>query len=164
VSVTSLDIRIGIGADVHQFMEGRPLILGGVLIPYTKGLLGHSDADVVLHALTDAILGALAWGDIGSWFPDTDPAYQGADSAVLLEKVWRKVREEGWNLGNVDITVLLQLPKLRPYIDSIRKRISEILSVSIDKISVKASTTEKLGFVGREEGIFCEAAVILKKG
>jgi 2-C-methyl-D-erythritol 2,4-cyclodiphosphate synthase len=163
VSVTSFDIRIGIGADVHQFIEGRPLILGGVVIPYHKGLLGHSDADVVLHALTDAILGALAWGDIGSWFPDTDPAYKGADSAVLLDMVWKEVRKQGWDLGNLDITVLLQRPKLRPYIDSIRKRISEILCVGIDNVSVKASTTEKLGFVGREEGIFCEAVVILKK-
>lgn len=158
-----MEFRIGVGSDVHQLVDDRPLILGGVTIPHHKGLLGHSDADVLLHALTDAILGALAWGDIGSWFPDTDNAYKDADSAVLIKKVWLKVKEEGWRLNNLDVTVLAQAPKLRPYIDIIRKKISEILEVPFENVSVKASTTERLGFVGREEGVFCEAVVMLKK-
>ncbi len=158
-----MDLRIGTGADVHQFVEGRPLILGGITIPHDRGLQGHSDADVLLHALTDAILGALAWGDIGAWFPDTDPSYKNADSGKLLSTVWEKVLAEGWSLSNADVTVLLQLPKLRPYIDSIRERIAEILSVDKELISVKATTTERLGFVGREEGVFCEAVVLLKR-
>lgn len=157
------EIRIGNGSDVHQFIAGRPLILGGIHIPHDKGLLGHSDADVVLHALTDAILGSLAWGDIGAWFPDTDEKYKGADSAELLSIVWEKVKSEGWSLGNIDITVLAQMPRLRPHIETMCAKIAEILDVPASLVSVKASTTEKLGFVGREEGIFCNAVVLLKR-
>ena len=156
-----MEFRIGKGIDVHRFVENRPLILAGVKIPHSKGLLGHSDADVVLHSLTDAILGALSWGDIGKWFPDTDSKYLNADSAGLLLEVWTKVKEEGWALQNADMTVLLELPKLRPHIDSMRERVSKILSEPIDKISIKATTTEKLGFTGREEGVMCDAVVLL---
>jgi 2-C-methyl-D-erythritol 2,4-cyclodiphosphate synthase len=158
-----LEFRIGTGADVHQFVEGRPLILGGVVIPHDRGLAGHSDADVLLHALTDAILGALGWGDIGAWFPDTEQKYKNADSSELLSIVWDKVTGEGWTLNNTDITVLMQSPRLRTHIDHIRDRIASILGVETGKVSVKATTTERLGFIGREEGIFCEAVVLLAR-
>jgi 2-C-methyl-D-erythritol 2,4-cyclodiphosphate synthase len=146
-------IRVGFGYDVHQFAEGRKLWLGGIEIPHEKGLLGHSDADVLLHSITDALLGAVAKGDIGSHFPDTDPAWKDADSAELLKSVWHEIRSEGWELGNIDATVVTERPKLRPFIDQICERIAEILGVERDLVSVKATTNEKMGFTGREEGI-----------
>ncbi|MES5860309.1 2-C-methyl-D-erythritol 2,4-cyclodiphosphate synthase [Bacillus cereus group sp. RP29] len=155
--------RIGQGFDVHEFAEGRPLIIGGITIPHEKGLIGHSDADVLLHTIADACLGAIAAGDIGKHFPDTDPAFKDADSAVLLQKVWEFVREQGYELGNLDCTIIAQKPKMAPNIESMRKRISELLETSIDNINVKATTTEKLGFTGREEGIASQAVVLLQK-
>ncbi|PEW79688.1 2-C-methyl-D-erythritol 2,4-cyclodiphosphate synthase [Bacillus cereus] len=155
--------RIGQGFDVHEFAEGRPLIIGGITIPHEKGLIGHSDADVLLHTIADACLGAIAAGDIGKHFPDTDPAFKDADSAVLLQKVWEFVREHGYELGNLDCTIIAQKPKMAPHIESMRKSISELLETSIDNINVKATTTEKLGFTGREEGIASQAVVLLQK-
>ncbi|CAI8733618.1 MULTISPECIES: 2-C-methyl-D-erythritol 2,4-cyclodiphosphate synthase [Bacillus] len=155
--------RIGQGFDVHEFAEGRPLIIGGITIPHEKGLLGHSDADVLLHTIADACLGAIAAGDIGKHFPDTDPAFKDADSAVLLQKVWEFVREQGYELGNLDCTIIAQKPKMAPHIENMRKRISELLETSIGNINVKATTTEKLGFTGREEGIASQAVVLLQK-
>ncbi|WP_439020885.1 2-C-methyl-D-erythritol 2,4-cyclodiphosphate synthase [Bacillus thuringiensis] len=155
--------RIGQGFDVHEFAEGRPLIIGGITIPYEKGLIGHSDADVLLHTIADACLGAIAAGDIGKHFPDTDPAFKDADSAVLLQKVWEFVSEQGYELGNLDCTIIAQRPKMAPHIENMRKRISELLETSIDNINVKATTTEKLGFTGREEGIASQAVVLLQK-
>lgn len=148
-----LPFRIGHGYDVHRLVENRKLILGGVEIPYEKGLLGHSDADVLLHAVSDALLGALALGDIGKHFPDTDPAYAGADSLKLLELVVEKVREQGYAVGNLDATVLCQKPKLAPYIGSMREKIAAACGVSAEQVSVKATTEEKLGFTGACEGI-----------
>jgi 2-C-methyl-D-erythritol 2,4-cyclodiphosphate synthase len=156
-------IRIGQGFDVHQLVEGRPLIIGGITIPYEKGLLGHSDADVLLHTITDAILGALALGDIGKHFPDTDPAYKDADSVVLLEKVWEMVEQKGYKLGNVDATIMAQRPKMLPHIPSMVDVIARVLKTDIENVNVKATTTEKLGFVGREEGIAAQAVVCLIK-
>ncbi|MDG4657841.1 2-C-methyl-D-erythritol 2,4-cyclodiphosphate synthase [Ectobacillus antri] len=155
--------RIGQGFDVHAFAEGRPLILGGITIPYEKGLLGHSDADVLLHTIADACLGAVAEGDIGKHFPDTDQAFKDADSAVLLERVWDIVTEKGYELVNIDCTIIAQKPKMAPYIGDMRKRISELLQTSIENVNVKATTTEKLGFTGREEGIASQAVVLLQK-
>lgn len=151
------EIRIGTGFDVHRLVEDRKLILGGVEIPYEKGLLGHSDADVLVHALMDAMLGAAALGDIGKLFPDNDPAYAGADSMKLLARVCEVLKEHGWALGNADMTVICQRPKLAGYIQKMRQRIAEVCGVSEDRISVKATTTEKLGFTGRGEGIAAEA-------
>lgn len=151
------EIRIGTGFDVHRLVEDRKLILGGVEIPYEKGLLGHSDADVLVHALMDAMLGAAALGDIGKLFPDNDPAYAGADSMKLLARVCEVLKEHGWALGNADMTVICQRPKLAGYIQEMRQRIAEVCGVSADRISVKATTTEKLGFTGRGEGIAAEA-------
>lgn len=156
-------IRIGQGFDVHAFAEGRPLIMGGITIPYEKGLLGHSDADVLLHTISDAILGAIGAGDIGKHFPDTDEAFKNADSAVLLQKVWEMVKAEGYELGNLDCTIIAQKPKMLPHIEAMRARISELLEGSIEQVNVKATTTEKLGFTGREEGIAAQAIVLLKK-
>lgn len=156
-------IRIGQGYDVHAFAEGRPLILGGIEIPYERGLLGHSDADVLLHTISDAILGALALGDIGKHFPDTDPNFEGADSAILLADVWKLVKDKGYELGNLDCTIIAQKPKMAPHIETMRKRISELLEADISQVNVKATTTEKLGFTGREEGIASQAVVLLKK-
>lgn len=155
-------MRIGHGYDVHKFAEGRKLILGGVEIPFEMGLLGHSDADVLLHAISDALLGASALGDIGLLFPDTDPQYEGADSIQLLRQVCRKVREAGFEIENVDATVLAQQPKLRPYIDDMRAMISAALGIDIDCVSVKATTEEGLGFTGRKEGISAHAVCLLK--
>ncbi|MEI4832424.1 2-C-methyl-D-erythritol 2,4-cyclodiphosphate synthase [Bacillus sp. FJAT-53711] len=155
--------RIGQGFDVHAFAEGRPLIIGGITIPYEKGLLGHSDADVLLHTIADACLGAIAAGDIGKHFPDTDPAFKDADSAVLLQKVWEFVTEQGYVLGNLDCTIIAQKPKMAPHIESMRKRISELLQADVENVNVKATTTEKLGFTGREEGIASQAIVLLQK-
>ncbi len=155
-------MRIGHGYDVHKLVEDRPLIIGGVEIPHEKGLLGHSDADVLLHAISDALLGAAALGDIGKLFPDTDPAYKGADSLVLLKKVCEKVRRAGFEIENIDSTVLAQAPKLRPYIDEMRSLISAYTDVDIDAISVKATTEEGLGFTGAKEGIAAHAVCLLK--
>ncbi|WP_157964549.1 2-C-methyl-D-erythritol 2,4-cyclodiphosphate synthase [Exiguobacterium flavidum] len=156
-------IRIGQGFDVHAFAEDRKLILGGIEIPHTKGLLGHSDADVLLHTIADAALGAIAEGDIGKHFPDTDAAFKDADSAKLLQHVYALVKEKGYVLGNLDATVIAQAPKLRPYIDTMRERIAELLESDVSLINVKATTTEWLGFTGRGEGIAAQAVILLKR-
>ena len=158
-----LPFRIGHGYDVHRLVENRKLILGGVEIPYEKGLLGHSDADVLLHAVSDALLGALALGDIGKHFPDTDPAYAGADSLKLLELVVEKVREQGYAVGNLDATVLCQKPKLAPYIGSMREKIAAACGVSTEPVSVKATTEERLGFTGEGLGISAHCVCLLVK-
>lgn len=155
--------RVGQGFDVHAFAEGRPLILGGITIPHDRGLLGHSDADVLLHTVTDAALGAIGEGDIGHHFPDTDPAFKDADSAKLLEYIWKIVEEKGYVLGNVDCTIMAQRPKLAPYIEQMRNRIAELLKAEPSQVNVKATTTEKLGFTGREEGIAAMATILLIK-
>lgn len=154
-------IRIGHGFDVHAFGGNPPLIIGGVNIPYHTGLVAHSDGDVALHALTDALLGAVALGDIGKLFPDTDPAYKGADSRELLREAYRQVQQKGYQIGNLDITIIAQAPKMRPYIDTMRACIATDLACSLEQVNVKATTTEKLGFTGRGEGIACEAVVLL---
>lgn len=155
--------RIGQGFDVHAFAEGRPLIIGGITIPHTKGLIGHSDADVLLHTVTDAALGAIGKVDIGTHFPDTDDAFKDADSAILLEKVWQMVKEEGYRLGNIDCTIIAQRPKMAPYIGEIRQRVAELLEADESQVNVKATTTERLGFPGREEGIAAMATILLMK-
>jgi len=155
--------RVGQGFDVHAFQEGRPLIIGGIEIPHTKGLVGHSDADVLLHAITDAALGAIGEGDIGRHFPDTDPKYKDADSAKLLEYIWKIVNDKGYILGNVDCTIMAQKPKMAPYIEQMRNRIAELLDANPSQVNIKATTTEKLGFVGREEGIAALATILLIK-
>ena len=155
--------RIGQGFDVHQLTENRPLIIGGVTIPYEKGLMGHSDADVLLHTVTDACLGAIGEGDIGKHFPDTDPNFKDADSGELLQKVWELVKSRGYELVNADCTIIAQKPKMAPYIEQMKNRISQLLETTPDCINVKATTTEKLGFPGREEGIAAQAVVLLKK-
>lgn len=154
-----MKIRIGEGWDIHALVEGRRLMLGGVEIPYDKGLLGHSDADALLHAITDALLGAAAMGDIGSHFPDTDARFKGADSAVLLAEAARRVREKGFAIGNVDSTVIAQAPKLAPHIASMRARIADVLGVDVDQVNVKAKTAEKMGPVG--EGLAMEARAVV---
>lgn len=156
-------IRIGQGYDVHKFEEGRPLIIGGITIPHDRGLAGHSDADVLLHTITDAALGAIGEGDIGRHFPDTDEAFKDADSAVLLENVWEMVTERGYKLGNIDCTIIAEKPKMSPHIETIRKRVAELLKTEITQVNVKATTTEKLGFTGREEGIAAMAVILLEK-
>lgn len=155
-------MRIGHGYDVHRLVEGRELILGGVPIPYEKGLLGHSDADVLLHAIMDAILGALALGDIGKLFPDRDPAYAGADSWLLTRRVGELMREHGYSIGNIDATVIAQAPKLSPYIPAMRERIAAALDTETDRVSVKATTEEHLGFTGSGEGIAAHAVCLLE--
>lgn len=154
-------MRIGQGYDVHRLVAERPLILGGIEIPYEKGLLGHSDADVLLHAISDALLGAAALGDIGAHFPDSDPAYRGADSAELLRAVGDLVRGAGYEIGNIDSTVVCQAPKLAPHIASMRARIAEVLALPVGAVSVKASTEEHMGFTGRGEGIAAHAVCLL---
>jgi len=156
-----LPFRIGHGFDVHKFGEGDEIILGGVRIPYQQGLIAHSDGDVVLHALTDAILGAAALGDIGKHFPDTDPDFAGADSRVLLKKAYQEVLKKGYKLGNLDITIMAQAPKMAPHIDSMRNNIAQDLGLDIDCVNVKATTTEKLGFTGRKEGIAVASVALL---
>ncbi len=156
-------MRIGHGYDVHRLTENRKLILGGVEIPYEKGLLGHSDADVLVHALMDAMLGAAAMGDIGKLFPDDDDAYLGADSLVLLKKVSALIREHGYTLSNADCTVIAQRPRLSPFIDEMRKRVAEAAGVEVGRISVKATTEEKLGFTGEGLGIAAHAVVLLEE-
>lgn len=156
-------IRVGQGYDVHRFNDGDHIILGGVKIPYEKGLEAHSDGDVVLHALADAILGAAALGDIGKHFPDTDPEFKGADSRVLLRHVYKIVQEKGYKLINADVTIIAQEPKMLPHVPDMRANIAADLLVDIDFINVKATTTEKLGFEGRKEGIAVQAVVLIEK-
>lgn len=158
-----MNIKIGSGYDVHRYVENRKLILGGIEIPFQLGLLGHSDADVLLHAISDALLGALALGDIGKLFPDTDEKFKGADSMVLLKEVYEIVKKENFVLGNLDATIRCEKPKLRPYIDTIRENIAKNLNVGIDQVSVKATTEEGLGFTGEMKGIACEAIVLILK-
>ena len=156
-------IRIGHGYDVHRLVEGRELIMGGVRIPHEKGLLGHSDADVLTHAVMDAVLGALALGDIGKHFPDTDPAYAGADSIALARHVASLIQEKGWRIGNIDATVLAQAPKLAPHILSMRQNLADAFGASLEDVSVKATTEEKLGFTGEKLGIAAHAVCLLYK-
>ncbi len=158
-----MNFRIGHGYDVHKLVEDRKLILGGAEIPHTVGLLGHSDADVLTHALMDALLGALALGDIGQMFPDNDPAYEGADSIRLLEAVMEHVRAAGYAVSNVDCTVLAQAPKLKPYIAQMRERLAAAMGVAVDQVSVKATTEEGLGFTGAKEGIAAHAVALLER-
>lgn len=152
---------VGQGFDVHQLVEGRPCIIGGVTIPYEKGLLGHSDADVLLHAVSDAILGALGLGDIGRHFPDTDPAFKDADSVKLLERVWEMAVEKGYRLGNLDATIIAQKPKMAPYIPQMAEIIARAVGSDPQRVNVKATTTEQLGFTGRGEGIAAQCIVSL---
>ena len=156
-------MRVGHGYDVHRLVEGRKLILGGVEIPWEKGLLGHSDADVLTHALMDALLGAAALGDIGHLFPDKDPAYEGADSIELLKAVMERLDEAGWELGNADVTVIAQKPKLAPYIPAMRERLAKAMRAEIHQVSVKATTEEKLGFTGEGLGIAAHAVVLIEE-
>ena len=158
-----MSFRIGYGYDVHQLAAGEDLVIGGVVVPHDKGSVGHSDADVLLHVICDALLGALALGDIGTHFPDTDPAYKGIDSKVLLKRTYELVKQEGWALANVDSTVCLQLPKLKPHIPTMQAIVAELLDVEPNQISIKATTTERLGFVGEQKGISAHAVVLLAK-
>ena len=156
-------MRIGHGYDVHRLVEGRKCIIGGVEIPHEKGLLGHSDADVLLHAIMDAVLGAMAAGDIGKLFPDNDPTYKGADSLILTRRVAEVMTERGYCLGNIDATVIAQAPKLAPHIPAMRERIAEAFGVEVDRVSVKATTEERLGFTGSGEGIAAHAVCLLEE-
>lgn len=159
--VGEFPFRVGQGFDVHALVDGRPMIIGGVTIPHTQGLLGHSDADVLLHAVVDALLGAVALGDIGQHFSDTDPQFKDANSRVLLRAAYELVQKEGYVLGNLDATIIAQAPKMAPYIVSMREHLSQDLGVSLGQVSVKAKTCEKLGFLGRAEGIACEVVILL---
>ncbi|MBL7946363.1 MAG: 2-C-methyl-D-erythritol 2,4-cyclodiphosphate synthase [Flavobacteriales bacterium] len=156
-------VRVGFGFDVHRLVEGRELWLGGVLIPHTVGALGHSDADVLLHALCDALLGAAALGDIGQHFPDTDMRWKGADSKVLLREVVRIIGEHGWKVGNVDCTLILERPKIMPHVSAMRAVLAPLLGVDQDAVSIKATTNEKMGFVGREEGVAAHAVALITR-
>ena len=156
-------MRIGHGYDVHRLVEGRDLILGGVKIGYEKGLLGHSDADVLLHAVSDALLGAAGLGDIGRHFPDTDPKYKGADSLELLRQVYRKISEKGYRVGNIDVTMIAQKPKLKDYIPQMQANIAAAVGTAPDRVNVKATTEEKLGFTGTGEGMACHAVCLLEE-
>ena len=156
-------MRIGHGYDVHRLVEGRPLILGGVNIPYEKGLLGHSDADVLLHAVSDALLGAAGLGDIGKHFPDTDPQYKGADSIQLLRIVVSRVKEKGYRISNIDVTMIAQKPKLRPHIEAMEQNIAAAAGIPADRVNVKATTEEQLGFTGTGEGMRCHAVCLLEE-
>lgn len=156
-------MRIGSGYDVHKLVEGRKLMLGGIEIEHSKGLLGHSDADVLVHAIMDAILGAAALGDIGKHFPDTDNKFKGISSMILLKEVFHLIDSKGYCIINIDATIVAQKPKLAPYIDSMRKNISDVLNISVDDINIKATTEEKLGFTGREEGISSSAVCLIDK-
>ncbi len=158
------DIRVGQGYDVHALVPGRKLVLGGVEIPHDRGLLGHSDADALLHAITDALFGAAGLGDIGRHFPDTDPAFAGADSRALLREAVRRVREAGYEVGNVDATVIAQAPKLAPHIGAMVANLAEDLGIAAGRCNVKAKTNEKLGFEGRQEGVVAQAVVLLWRG
>ncbi|MDR6518319.1 2-C-methyl-D-erythritol 2,4-cyclodiphosphate synthase [Variovorax atrisoli] len=163
MTAATFNIRIGEGWDVHQLVAGRKLILGGIEVPHTTGLLGHSDADVLLHAITDALLGGAGLGDIGRHFPDTDPQFRGADSAVLLAEAARRVRAAGWEIGNVDSTVIAQAPKLAPHIPHMCQRIADTLGVALEQVNVKAKTAEKLGPVGEGRAMEARAAVLLHR-
>ena len=156
-------MRIGHGYDVHRLVEGRPLILGGVHIPYEKGLLGHSDADVLLHAVSDALLGAAGLGDIGKHFPDTDPQYKGADSMELLRVVVSRVLEKGYRISNIDVTMIAQKPKLRPHIEAMEQNIAAAVGIPSDRVNVKATTEEQLGFTGTGDGMRCHAVCLLEE-
>ena len=156
-------MRIGHGYDVHRLVEGRDLILGGVKIPYEKGLLGHSDADVLLHAVSDALLGAAGLGDIGRHFPDTDPKYKGADSLELLRQVYRRISEKGYRVGNIDVTMIAQRPKLKDYIPQMQANIAAAVEAAPDRVNVKATTEENLGFTGTGEGMACHAVCLLEE-
>lgn len=156
-----MNLRIGYGIDYHQLVEGIPFWMGGISIPHYKGALGHSDADVLLHAICDALLGALALGDIGKHFPDTDAQYKGVDSKILLQRTFDLIKEKGYSIANIDASICLEKPKILPYVDDMRVCIASILSISTDAVSIKATTTEKMGFVGREEGVTAHAAVLL---
>lgn len=156
-----MGIRIGNGYDIHRLGPDRPLILGGITIPHTLGLLGHSDADVLTHAIMDAMLGALSLGDIGHYFPPTDPQWKGADSLVLLDQVHQLVKAQGWSIGNLDTVVVAERPKLKPHISAMQQRLAERLTVAPDQVGIKATTNEKLGPTGREEGIAAYAVVLL---
>lgn len=157
-----MNIRIGNGFDVHQLVEGRELWLGGIKIPHTKGALGHSDADVILHAICDAMLGALALGDIGVHFPDTDASFKNIDSKILLERTYRLIQEKGFSVINLDVSVCLESPKIKKYIPEMQNIIANILQKQPSDISIKATTSEKMGYVGREEGVFAHAVVLLQ--
>ncbi len=156
-----MNIRIGNGYDIHQLVEGRALILGGVKIPHQKGLLGHSDADVLTHSIMDALLGALSMGDIGHYFSPNDPQWKGANSLRLLEQVLRIIQSQGWEIGNIDSTIVAEQPKLKPHLKQMRSSLAETLAIAIEQISIKATTNEKLGPIGREEGICAYAVVLL---
>ena len=156
-----MNIRIGNGYDIHQLVPGRPLILGGVDIPHPLGLLGHSDADVLTHSIMDALLGALGMGDIGHYFPPSDPKWKGANSIVLLRQVVKIIQDRGWKVGNIDSTIVAEQPKLKPHLKSMRATLAQTLAIEVDRISIKATTNEKLGPVGREEGICAYAVVLL---
>ena len=158
-----MSLRIGSGVDFHQLAEGRKLFIGGVEIPHTKGAVGHSDADVLLHAICDAMLGALALGDIGIHFPNNDPAYHNIDSKILLQRSYEKILEKGYRVVNIDTTLCLEAPKIKPFVSQMQQVIATILDVTIEDISIKATTTEKMGFAGREEGLFAYATVLLEK-
>lgn len=157
-------LRIGLGVDFHQLTEGRDFWLGGVLVPHHKGALGHSDADVLLHAICDAMLGAASLGDIGLHFPDTDNTYKNIDSKILLKRTVELITEKGYQVVNIDSTLCLQAPKIKPYVVQMQETIAGILNISMEEVSIKATTTEKLGFVGREEGVVAYATVLLEKG
>jgi len=156
-----MNMRVGQGFDVHAFCEGRKLIIGGVEVPYSLGLAGHSDADVMIHAICDALLGAAGLGDIGHHFPDSDPQYAGIDSIELLVSVVESLNEHGWRVGNLDATVIAQAPKLAPYIAAMRERLAGVIGIAVEALNIKATTTEKLGFTGRGEGIAAQAVVLL---
>lgn len=158
-----MSYRIGQGIDFHRMEEGRELWLGGILVPHTKGAVGHSDADVLLHAICDAMLGALALGDIGVHFPDTDPQYKGADSKLLLAHCYKLITEKGYTIVNIDSTLLLQAPKIKPFVPQMQEAIARILGLTLDDVSIKATTTEQLSFIGREEGVVATANVLLTK-
>ena len=157
-----MKIRVGFGFDVHQLVEGRPLILGGMEIPYEKGLLGHSDADVLIHAICDALLGAANLHDIGYHFPDTDPKYKGADSKVLLRETVRILEEQGYGIGNIDSTICAEAPKMSPHIEQMKLVLSDCMNIPMNDVSIKATTTEKLGYTGRKEGISAYATVLIE--
>ena len=158
-----MDIRIGNGYDIHRLVEGRPLIIGGVEISHKVGLLGHSDADVLTHAIMDAMLGSLSLGDIGHYFPPTDPRWSGANSLILLEQVNQLMRERGWQIGNIDSVIVAERPKLKPYLPKMQAKLAQVLAINPEQIGIKATTNEKLGPVGREEGIAVQAVVLLVK-
>ena len=158
-----MNIRVGQGVDIHQLVEGRDFWLGGILIPHNKGALGHSDADVLIHAICDAILGAANLGDIGVHFPDTDAQFKGIDSKILLRHVTDLVKTKGWKIGNVDSTLILERPKIKPHITGMQEILAPLMDIEIDAVSIKATTNEKMGYVGREEGILAFASVLIYK-